>query len=68
MNSPFVVIRSHEPTEYSADFGFSFQRAILLSLLNDGSLTQEQYDRCIERLSRKNIDRTHGGVYNKNWR
>lgn len=65
MNPSFIVIHPSESAEYSAEFEFNFQRALLLSLLRDGDLTQEQFDRCIERLSRKNIDRKEGGVYNK---
>lgn len=35
------------------EFRFHFQKSILLSLLAGGSLTQQQYDSCMEKLALK---------------
>ena len=49
----FELADAKKPESYPPEFIHNFQRALLLSLLERGLLTQGQYERCAEELQKR---------------
>jgi len=49
----FELADAKKPESYPPEFIHNFQRALLLSLLERGLLTQGQFERCAEELQRR---------------